>query len=268
MTRPIVALLTDFGTRDHYVGAVKGAILAVCGEATLVDVTHEITPHDVEEAALTLERAYAAFPPATVFMAVVDPGVGGSRRAMALEARGRRFVGPDNGLFTFVLADERDAAMREITNAALLRREVSNTFHARDVFGPAAGHLACGASLDLLGPPLREPVLLPMAAAHPRGDREWEAAVVHVDRFGNLTTNLTQRQLEEILSTVDGDPTRLVVLVEGAVLPLVRTYGDVAEGEPCALVGSSTRLEVAANRADAARLLSAGRGTRLRLRKL
>lgn len=268
MTRPIVALLTDFGTRDHYVGAVKGAILAVCGEATLVDVTHEITPHDVAEGALALERAIDAFPATTVFLAVVDPGVGGRRRAMALEADGRRFVGPDNGLFSFIVAGQPSAAMHEISNAALFRREVSSTFHARDVFGPAAGHLACGASLDLLGPPLREPVLLPMALARALDDRAWELTVVHVDRFGNLTTNLTQRQLAEILSTVGGDATRLVVIVEGTVLPLVRTYGDVAEGELCALLGSSARLEVAANRADAGRLLRARRGTRLSLRKL
>ncbi len=199
-----------------------------------------------------------------------DPPVDGEqgRRAMALEAHGRRFVGPDNGLFSFIVAGQPSAAMHEISNAALFRREVSSTFHARDVFGPAAGHLACGASLDLLGPPLREPVLLPMALARALDDREWELTVVHVDRFGNLTTNLTQRQLAEILSTVGGDAARLVVIVEGTVLPLVRTYGDVAEGELCALLGSSARLEVAANRADAGRLLTARRGTRLSLRKL
>ena len=268
MAPPVVALLTDFGTRDHYVGAVKGAILEVCRDATLVDVTHEIAPHDVEEGALALERAYGAFPAATVFVAVVDPGVGGPRRGMALEAGGFRFVGPDNGLFSFVLAAHPDAAAREITNAAFFRREVSNTFHARDVFGPVAGRLAGGASLDSLGPPLSEPVLLPIARVLPRGDGEWEAVVLHVDRFGNLTTNVGRAELEQIVSSVGGDPTRLVAVVEGSVLPLVRAYGDVAEGEPCALLGSSARLELAANRANASRLLGAGRGTRLRLRKV
>src|SRR5512136_2060258 len=117
MARPIVALLTDFCTRDHYVGAVKGAILAVCPDAEVVDVTHEVTPHDVAEGAFALGSAYRAFPGRTVFVSVVDPGVGTARRGLAADAGGYRFVGPDNGLLTFVLADHPDASIREIANA-------------------------------------------------------------------------------------------------------------------------------------------------------
>jgi len=266
MVRPIVALLTDFGTRDHYVGAVKGAVLAVCPEAEIVDVTHEVPAHDVLEGAFALEAAYRAFPSRTVFVAVVDPGVGSGRRGIALEAAGYRFVGPDNGIFTFVLADHPDASVRQISNAGLFRNEVSDTFHARDIFGPVAGHLARGAPLDLVGSSASAPVLLSLPRVVQRGG-EWEAEVLHVDRFGNLTTNLRRQELEGILASLGGDPTGVAVVVGEKVLPLVRTYADVHEGEPCALLGSSDRLEIAVNRGSAERLLGASRGGRIRVRR-
>jgi S-adenosyl-L-methionine hydrolase (adenosine-forming) len=266
MSRPIVALLTDFGTRDHYVGAVKGAVLAVCPEAEVVDVTHEVTPHDVAEGAFALGAAYRAFPGRTVFVGVVDPGVGTARRGLVVEAGGYRLVGPDNGLLTFVLADNPAASIREIANTGLFRQEVAPTFHGRDIFAPVAGHLARGAPLDLIGPPASGPVLLEIPRVVPRGDGEWEAVVLHVDRFGNLTTNMTRRDLERILAEPGGG-TGITVLVEGAVLPLVRTYADVPQGEPCALVGSSDRLEVAVNCGSATRLLGASRGAPVRVRR-
>jgi hypothetical protein len=266
MSRPIVALLTDFGTRDHYAGAVKGAVLAACPEAAVVDVTHEVTPHDVAEGAFALGAAYKAFPGRTVFVAVVDPGVGTARRGLAVEAGGYRFVAPDNGLLTFVLADHPDASIREIANAGLFRHDVSPTFHGRDVFAPVAGHLARGAPLDLIGPVASATVLLELPRIVPRAAGEWEAVVLHVDRFGNLTTNVTRRDLERILAG-SGDAAGITVVVGGAVLPLVRTYADVPQGEPCALVGSSDRLEVAVNCGSAARLLGASRGAPVRVRR-
>jgi S-adenosylmethionine hydrolase len=266
MSRPIVALLTDFGTRDHYVGAVKGAVLAACPEAEIVDVTHEVSPHDVAEGAFALGAAYRAFPGRTVFVGVVDPGVGTNRRGLAVEAGGYRFVAPDNGLLTFVLADHADASVREITNAGLFRHEVSPTFHGRDVFAPVAGHLARGAPLDLIGPTASAPVLLELPRMVSRGAGEWEAVVLHVDRFGNLTTNVTRPDLEGILAG-PGDAAGVTVVIEGTGLPLVRTYADVPQGEGCALVGSSDRLEVAVNRGSAARLLGASRGSLVRLRR-
>src|SRR5688572_29785189 len=222
--RPVIALLTDFGTQDHYVGAMKGAILSVCPEAQLVDIVHELPPHDVEAAAFALAAAHPAFPPGTVFLTVVDPGVGSSRRALVLETRGWRFVAPDNGLLTLILADHPDARLHEVTNTSLFRDEVSATFHGRDVFGPVAGHLARGLPLEEVGPPARDPVRLSLPPLRRHDGASWEAAVLHVDRFGNLTTNLTRRDLEEILAVFDGDPAEVVVVVEGAVLPLVRTY--------------------------------------------
>jgi S-adenosyl-L-methionine hydrolase (adenosine-forming) len=264
--RPLVALLTDFGSRDHYAGAVKGAVLAACPEATVVDITHELPRHDVAAAAFSLAAAHRAFPPGSVFVAVVDPGVGSERRALAMEAGGYRFVGPDNGIFTLILAEHPGARIREIRNARLLRPAVSATFHARDVFAPVAAHLARGAALSDVGPAVRDPVVFPLEAVRRVGKSEWEAAVVDVDGFGNLTTNLSGRDLAGILSTLDDDPTRIVVVVEGVVLPLVRTYADVAVGEPCALMGSSGRLEIAVHRDSAARLLGAPKGAPVRLR--
>jgi S-adenosylmethionine hydrolase len=264
--RPLVALLTDFGSRDHYAGAVRGAVLSACPEATVVDITHELPRHDVAAGAYSLAAAYRAFPAGAVFLAVVDPGVGSARRALALEAGGYRFVGPDNGIFTHVLAEHPGARVREIKNPRLQRPDVSSTFHARDVFAPVAAHLARGAALSEVGPPVRDPVVVAQEAVRKVGRSEWEAAVVDVDGFGNLTTNLSGAELTGILKTLDGDPTRLVVVVEGVVLPLVRTYADVAEGEPCALMGSSGRLEIAVHRDSAARLLGAPKGAPVRLR--
>lgn len=266
--RPIVALVTDFGSQDHYVGAVRGAVLAACREASVVDVTHDVPPYDVLAGAFALSAARGAFPGETTFLAVVDPGVGSARRAMALEAGGQRFVGPDNGIFSLVLAEQPAARVHEITNAGLFRARVSPTFHARDVFGPVAGRLAAGMSLDEVGPPLVDPVRLALDPPRRVGAAEWEAAVLHVDRFGNLVTTFGESDMEVALASVRGDPTELVVVVEGAVLPLVRTYSDVCEGEACAMLGSSGRLEVSVNRGSASRQLGAARGAPVRLRRV
>lgn len=263
--RPIVALLTDFGSQDHYVGAVRGAVLAACPDATVTDIAHDLPPHDVMAGAFALAAAYRVFPAGTTFMAVVDPGVGGSRRGIAIEAGGYKFVGPDNGIFTFVYGEHEGARVHEVTNAGLFRHEVSPTFHARDIFGPVAALLARGLELEHVGPVISDPVRLDVPEPRAREDG-WEAEVLHVDRFGNLITNFTRAHQARLLERVGGDPTEVVVVVEGAVLPLVHTYGDVVEGEPCALVGSSGRLEIAIHRASASRVLGAVKGATVRLR--
>lgn len=264
--RPIVALLTDFGARDFYAGAMRGAVLAACRDAAVVDVTHEIPPHDVAEGAWTLRAAVDAFPPGAVFAAVVDPDVGTGQRALAVEAGGHRLVGPDNGVLGLVLAEHRDVRVHAITNRGLFRHEVSDTFHGRDVYAPVAGRLAAGADLDEVGPPVEDPVLHEIPPPRQQGET-WEAEVVHVDRFGNLLSSFARRDVDAILAGVGGDTTELVALVGGVVMPLVRTYAEVSEGEPCALMGSSGRLEVAVSRGSAAAVLGAGRGETVRLRR-
>ena len=266
--RPIIALLTDFGTRDHYVGALKGAILSIAPDAQVVDVLHEVAPHDVEGGAFALAAAYPAFPPRTVFVAVVDPGVGSSRRGLAIGAGSYRFVGPDNGLMTDVLADHPRARVRALANRRLWRPEVAATFHARDVFGPVAAHLALGVPLAKVGPPVQDALRLPRAPVRALGKDEWEGTIVQVDRFGNLTCNVSARALDDILSAADADRSDVVVVVAGVVAPLVLTYSDVPAGEPCALVGSSGRLEFAVNGGSAASILGAGRGAPVRIRRV
>lgn len=265
--RPIVGLLTDFGTQDHYAGALRGAVLAAVPEAQVVDLTHEVPPHDLRAGALALEAAYTAFPAGAAFVAVVDPGVGSERRGVAVAAGGYFFVGPDNGLFTPILGAFPEARVHEITNAGLFRHQVAPTFHARDVFGPVAARLAAGMPLEEVGPPIPDPVTLALPRPKRLAAGSWQGEVIHVDRFGGLVTSIAREDFAEMLAAVAGDPSELLVLVEDAVLPIVRTYAEVAEGEPCALVGSAGRLEIAVNRGSAARVIGASVGTPVRVRR-
>lgn len=266
--RPIVALLTDFGTGDYYVGALKGAVLAACREATLVDITHDVPPHAVEEGAFLLEAAYRTFPGGTVFVAVVDPGVGSARRGLALEIPGYRFVGPDNGLFSRLLRAEPGARLHETTNRGLFRAEVSPTFHGRDVFAPVAGLLAGGLPLENVGPAVDDPLILPLEQSRQLSAGEWESQIVHVARFGNLVTALPAEVIQALLESTGGDAAGILVDAGAARLPLAHTYADVAEGEGCALLGSTGRLELAVNQGSAAKEFGLGRGDRVRLRAL
>lgn len=261
---PTIALLTDFGLRDPYVGAMKGAILAACPEATLVDLTHEVPAHDVASGALALDAAYRHFPGGTVFVAVVDPGVGSERRPLALGAGRWLFVGPDNGVFTHVLEAHPAARVHLLANPVLHPARVSPVFHGRDVFGPAAGRLARGLPLEEAGPRVADPVRLEPPPRTRRGD-EWEGTVVHVDRFGNLTTNLDESDLAALAGPGLGG---LEVRIGEHRLPLVRYYAEVPEGSPCALVGSSGRLELAVNRGRADALPGVGPGARVRVARV
>lgn len=251
-----LTLLTDFGTRDGYVAAMKGVIASIAPAAALIDMTHEIRPGDVAGAAWTLRRYWHLFPPRTVHLAVVDPGVGTDRRALAARVEGRYFVAPDNGLLSWVLHDDELDAAVSLDAHRFRRPEVSPTFHGRDIFAPAAAHLCAGVPLSELGSPLIHPVRLPLPDTIRRGN-EVEGCVVQVDRFGNLITNIPAGWVRPLLD-------------EGAVRTLVgrhdvgtirRTYGDVAQGEPVALIGSDMTLEVAVREGRASDKLKVGLGT-------
>jgi len=246
----IITLTTDFGTADGYVGAVKGVILSLASGVTLVDITHDVPRHDVRFGAQVLAAAAPHFPPGTIHLAVVDPGVGGARRGVALQTRGATFVGPDNGLFTPFLGQRM--ACVALTNPDTHRQPTSSTFHGRDIFGPVAAHLANGAPLSDLGPEVFDPVALPTSRPRRLPDGRLLAEVVHVDRFGNLVTNLTTE-------TMEGQASR--VRVAGHNLSVGSTYADVAPGELLALVGSDGHLEIAARDGSAAERLDAGIGT-------
>jgi S-adenosylmethionine hydrolase len=193
----IITLLTDFGTADYFVGAMKGVILSINPRAVVVDITHEIPAHDVEAGAYTLLAACEAFPAGAIHVAVVDPGVGSARRAILAECGGRRYVGPDNGLFSYVCERAGGTRVRHLTNRKFFLPAVSATFHGRDVFAPVAAALSAGTEPRELGEEIDDWVRLPALAPRDRGGGALEAAIIHVDRFGNCVTSLTRRELSE-----------------------------------------------------------------------
>jgi hypothetical protein len=230
---------------------MKAAILRITRAVHIVDVTHDVAPHDVTEGALALEAAAPHFPAGTVHVAVVDPGVGTGRRGLAVASAGAVFIGPDNGLFTpFLVADWHAVELR----AEEFRLPVvSRTFHGRDVFAPAAAHVTLGVELARLGPPVSDPVRLSWPEVREVSGAV-AGAVVHVDRFGNLVTSIHAQALE----TLGPDVT---IRIAGRTLPLIGTYGDLPAGRGGALIGSSNRLEIAVREASAAAVLGARRGT-------
>jgi S-adenosyl-L-methionine hydrolase (adenosine-forming) len=255
MARPVIALLTDFGTRDHYAGTMKGVALGICPDATLVDITHDVPAHDVLGGALELAASYKYFPAGTIFLAVVDPGVGSSRRGIAAEAGGYRFVAPDNGLLTLALQDAPPKRVVELTERRYARPTVSRTFEGRDRFAPAAAWLAKGIELAALGRPLTSWHQLTVPAPAVTADRI-DAQVLRVDRFGNLVTNIDRRSFERFSEG------RQLQVTAGMhpVGRVVATYADAAPGSVCALFGSTDHLEVAVSGGSAAELLGLGRG--------
>jgi S-adenosyl-L-methionine hydrolase (adenosine-forming) len=254
-----ITLLTDFGTRDGYVGAMKGVISSILPAAEMDDISHHVAPGDVEGAALALERYWSRYPEGTVHLCVVDPGVGTARKPLALEVEHRFVVAPDNGLVSRILPppEDAEASWRAVIlkNPAYLLEGGSRTFHGRDVFAPAAAHLARGIPLSELGPPEEDPVRLP--ASTPMEDEGLiRGKVIAVDRFGNLVTDLPGNRLPGVVR----------VLVGETSVPVGETYGDVDPGDPLALVNSDARVEVAVRDGSAARILEAGVGTPVTLR--
>jgi S-adenosylmethionine hydrolase len=260
MGAPIITLTTDFGLRDAFVGVMKGVILGICAEARLVDLTHEVAPQDVLGGAVAVHDAVRFFPAGTIHLAVVDPGVGSRRRALAVRTRDACFVGPDNGLFTFVFAEPGWTAVR-LEAPEYRLSPVSVTFHGRDVFAPAAAHLAAGVPLERFGPPVVDPVRLSWPTSR-RDGRDVVGEVIGSDRFGNLLTSVTARDLGAV------SPDRSVsVLARGRELGgLVRCYDDGPEGRVAAIVGSTGRLELFVRNGDARAALGAKRGTEVRVR--
>ncbi|HYE14389.1 MAG TPA: SAM-dependent chlorinase/fluorinase [Pyrinomonadaceae bacterium] len=254
----IVTLLTDFGTADYFVGAMKGAVLAVNPGAKLVDITHEIPAHDVEAGAFTLLAAQETFPAGTVHLAVVDPGVGSERRPVVVEAAGHLFVGPDNGIFGYIYERAGGCRAFHLTNRSYRRQSVSSTFHGRDVFAPAAGALSLGVRPEELGEEVTDFVRLPLAAPRRAADGSLEAAVIHVDHFGNLVTNLTPGDLAG--ARFDGDVRLLVGAQEVTTLRGFFAEERGEAGAPFAIWGSAGFLEVSVFRDSAARQLGVRRG--------
>jgi S-adenosylmethionine hydrolase len=257
--RPIITLTTDFGTTDHYVSAVKGAILSVTTDAILVDITHDIPPHDVMTAAWVLARAIPSFPRRTIHVAVTDPTVGTARKPILIVTDDHLLIGPDNGIFSFVLEASPPSRIVALTAPHYLKEPVSATFHARDIFGPVAAHLSRGVEPVNFGEPLEACVRLELPRPTLTPQRTVRASVIHVDRFGNLILNVTRQGLEALMGA---DRARALAVVAGAarIETMVATYAEAAAGAPALLYNSSGFLEIAAHRARASEALGLGAG--------
>ena len=280
MTPPPIVLLTDFGLSDAYVGVMRGVIHHVNPTARVIDLTHGIGPQDVRHGAVVLADAFRYFPAGSIFVAVVDPGVGTDRAAILLETPDARFVSPDNGLLTLVcrhyapsFGDTRvpesarvpdQCRVRHLTNPGYWRHPVSATFHGRDVFAPVAAHLSTGAAPDALGPPAPALTALPLPIPQPDGNTI-RGQVIFADAFGNLVTDITADLLDQIGATA-GSPNVTVTVAGQTITGLSRTFHDPPGAELQgnrlrALIGSHGRLEVAVVDGSAASALGSGSGS-------
>lgn len=251
-----IALLTDFGTSDYFVGAMKGVILSIAPIVPIVDISHHISPQDISEATFVLEACYRDFPEGTIFVAVVDPGVGSNRKPLLAASSGFYFVGPDNGIFSFLFDEGDRFSAFEITNQQYMASSRSGTFDGRDIFAPAAANLAMGAAPDQFGPPVESPVVLP--AVRPRRITETEtiAQIRHIDHFGNIITNLRPADLSE----------KFKIAINGQTIERMRQcYADAEPGEIFAIAGSSGLIEIAVREGSAQSELGVNRGDEVTL---
>jgi S-adenosylmethionine hydrolase len=265
MPRSTITFLSDFGTDDWFVGVVHGVLHECAPEAHVVDLAHSVPPGHVSRGAFMLEAAAPDFPAGTVHLAVVDPGVGTERRALAVSARGQFFVGPDNGLLEWALAAP-DATAHALAETRFFREPVSRTFHGRDVFAPVAAALARGESIGRLGPRVTDPVRLPFHEPERRGDALL-GHVVFVDRFGNALTNLTAACIVETWGADADDRGYEVHVLDRSIAGLSRSYGDAPVGTVVAILGSSGRLEIAQVGGAATERLGLGEGDTVLVRR-
>jgi S-adenosylmethionine hydrolase len=262
--RPTITLLTDFGWGDGYIGAMKGVILSINPDCRIVDLAHEIPPHDVMGAALVAGQTYPCFPSGTIHVAVVDPGVGGPRRPLVLETDCYCFVGPDNGCFTFVLKRQKKIEAYALTEERFHLPRVSNTFHGRDIFAPVAAHLAAGVPPAAMGPPIEITDLTILPIPDPVSEGETlRGEVIGVDSFGNLVTNISQ----EILGAFAPDEVVEIEIGGERVKGLRSSYGEGKTGEIIVLWGSAGLLEISLKEQSLNRERGWGRGEELRIRR-
>jgi len=260
---PVITLLTDFGTRDHYVAAMKGVILQIAPTATLVDVTHDLDPQDVVKAAYVLRQVWNWYPAGTVHLAVVDPGVGTERRILAGRYAGQYVVVPDNGLISMVHHELRIEAIHVVENRKYMLAAVASTFHGRDIMAPAAAHLAAGVPPSHFGARTDHVAVLQLSPPTRTADHRLRGQVLCTDRFGNLITNITR--LELLRAFGPGLAVRVSV-GEQDIGPIRHTYAEVPRGQPLALIGSGDHLEVSVNCGDASQVLSAKAGAVVEVR--
>lgn len=261
-TSRIITLTTDFGLADHYVGTMKGVLLSRCPDAQLVDISHEIPAFSIPAAAYAVAQAAPYFPPSTVHLIVVDPGVGTARKPLCVEAQAHYFIAPDNGVLSLVVAHDRRAVARELTNRNFWLDSPSSTFHGRDIFAPSAAALASGAALvEDLGPVLSRIDILPDLEPEQIDENLWRGIILSIDRFGNVVTNLKRDRFYRVSFspfTLEAGPQRVTAFHE--------TFGAAPAGVPFVYFGSSGYLEIGMNQHSAAAVLDLRPGARITLR--
>lgn len=256
--RPIITLTTDFGTNDHFVGAMKGVILEVAPEAEIVDICHSVQAFDVLDGALTISQAYSYFPNRTVHVVVIDPGVGTARRPIIASSDKYHFVAPDNGVLSLVYAREQRMHVRHITSEHYFLQPVSNTFHGRDIFSPVAAWLAKEVDAQKFGDEVEDYVKFTAPKPKAAEANRLRGVVLKVDRFGNLITNFTPQDVPALFES----GAKFKIVVGSKEISEIRSsYAEGAPGQVFGLVGSMGFLEIAANRAAAAQLTGAGKGS-------
>ncbi|MCS7105345.1 MAG: S-adenosyl-l-methionine hydroxide adenosyltransferase family protein [Thermofilaceae archaeon] len=253
MKLPIITLLTDFGYRDHYVASMKGVILSIAPETIIVDISHGVPKQDILAAAYVLKSSYRYFPPGTIHVAVVDPGVGTNRRSIVLKTRNYVFVGPDNGVLALSAFEDGIEEARLIENRNLFRPDVSYTFHGRDIYAPVAAHIARGVPLSAVGPILEEEIHTPVFMEPQVRHGFMECKVFYVDDFGNVVLNATKRHLEAAGFKYGMSCSVTLKNQQTLAVRLLQSYGYSSEGEPLLLINSEGYLELAVNKGDAAK---------------
>ena len=265
---PIITLLTDFGIEDEYVGIMKGVMLSVNPSLSIVDISHQIRPQDLTQAAFVVQSMYRFFPAGTIHLVVVDPGVGSGRDIIALKLEKQLFIAPDNGVLTLLFERADRPTIRRVMNSDLYLKPVSHTFHGRDIFAPVAAHLSRGFELERLGPPVDRARLIHLDIPQPHLSRGGElvGTIVSVDGFGNLITNIKKEQVENFCSENESGKI-LVKAGEVHMAGISESYMEVPPNEPLAIMGSRGYLELAVNRGSAAAYFRQGIGAAVRLKR-
>lgn len=259
--RPVITLLTDFGTEDSYVGIMKGVISGINPEASVIDLCHEISPQDVLEGAYVLYSSYKFFPGGTIYVSVVDPGVGSERKIICVKTRNYLFLAPDNGILSLVLTDEKPQLIVDVTNKNYFLPAISETFHGRDIFAPVAAHLSAGVNPSKLGKERKKIKVLEMPSSDNSTKGVLVGEIIYIDRFGNLITNIRRGDFLNLLGAVLPRPNDVTVKAgKRKISGISNSYADVPAGKPLAIFGSSGFLEISVNRGSAHDVLGLKRG--------
>lgn len=261
--QPIITLTTDFGLNDHFVGTVKGVILGIVPEATIVDISHSVQAFDILDGALAIAQAYSHFPAGTVHMVVVDPGVGSARRPIIASSDRHHFVAPDNGVLSLIYAREERMHVRDITQDHYFLQPVANTFHARDIFAPVSAYLAKGVDSQKFGEEIEDFTRFNAPRPKPAGNNAFRGVVLKVDRFGNLITNFTTQDVPALFEAQV--PPFKIVVGKTEITALKNSYTEGGPGEIFAILGSMGYLEISTNRGSATQLIGVGKGGEVNL---